>query len=126
MDPVNLIAALAVLQFIVFSFLVGRARIEHNVSAPAVQGNEQFERVFRVQMNTMEQLICFLPSLLLANVYWSDILVALVGLVYLIGRLIYRKTYITDPSQRTVGFLLTIVPTFVLLIAALIGALIGR
>lgn len=126
MDPVNLVAALAVLQFIVFSFLVGRARIAHNVSAPAVQGNEQFERVFRVQMNTMEQLICFLPALLLANVYWSDTLVALVGVVYLIGRLIYRQTYITDPSKRTVGFLLTLVPTIVLLIAAMLGALIGQ
>lgn len=77
-------------------------------------------------MNTMEQLICFLPSLLLANVYWSDILVALVGLFYLIGRFIYRQTYITNPSKRTVGFLLTIIPTFVLLIAAFVGALIGR
>ena len=126
MDLVNLVAALAVFQFIVFSFLVGRARIAHNVSAPAVQGNEQFERVFRVQMNTMEQLICFLPSLLLANVYWSDTFVALVGAVYLVGRLIYRQSYIEDPSKRTVGFLMTIVPTFVLLIAAFIGALMGQ
>lgn len=126
MDLVNLVAALAVLQFIVFSFLVGRARIEHKVDAPAVQGNEQFERVFRVQMNTMEQLICFIPSLLLANVYWSDTFVALVGIVYLVGRLIYRQTYIADPSKRTVGFLMTIVPTFVLLIAAILGALMGK
>lgn len=126
MDLVNLVAALAVLQFIVFSYLVGRARIAHNVSAPAVQGNEQFERVFRVQMNTMEQLICFLPSLLLANLYWPDTVVALVGVIYLIGRQIYRQTYIADPSKRTVGFLLTIAPTFFLLLAALIGALLGK
>ena len=126
MDPVNFIVCLAVLQFIVFSFLVGRARVEHSVSAPAIQGNEQFDRVFRVQMNTMEQLICFLPALLLANVYWSDIFVALVGVVYLVGRMIYRQTYIADPAKRTVGFLLTIGPTFILLIMALIGALIGR
>ena len=126
MDPVNLVAALAVLQFIVFSFQVGQARVAHNVSAPAVQGNEQFDRVFRVQMNTMEQLICFVPALLLANVYWSDTLVALVGAVYLIGRLIYRQAYITDPSKRTVGFMLTIVPTFLLLLAAMLGALIGQ
>lgn len=126
MDLVNFVAALAVLQFIVFSFLVGRARVEHKVEAPAVQGNEQFERVFRVQMNTMEQLICFIPALLLANVYWSDIFVALVGVVYLVGRVIYRQTYIADPSTRSVGFLLTIVPTFVLLIAAIIGAVMGQ
>ncbi|MFK8082952.1 MAG: MAPEG family protein [Granulosicoccus sp.] len=126
MDLVNIVAALAVLQFVVFSFLVGRARIAFGVDAPAVQGHEQFERVFRVQMNTLEQIICFLPSLLLANVYWSDTFVALVGVVYLIGRQIYRQTYIADPSKRTVGFLLTIVPTFVLLFAALIGAVKGQ
>ena len=126
MDLVNFVAALAVLQFIVFSFLVGRARVEHKVDAPAVQGNEQFDRVFRVQMNTMEQLICFLPALLLANVYWSDTFVALVGFVYLLGRLVYRHSYISDPSKRAMGFLLTLVPTLVLLIAAMIGAVMGK
>ncbi|MFK7994580.1 MAG: MAPEG family protein [Granulosicoccus sp.] len=126
MDLVNIVAALAILQFIVFSFLVGRARIEHGVSAPAVQGHEMFERAFRVQMNTMEQLICFLPVLLLANVYWPDTFVALVGVVYLIGRLMYRQSYVSDPSTRTVGFLLTLIPTVVLLIATLVGALMGR
>lgn len=125
MDLVNIVAALAVFQFIAFSFMVGQARIKHNVQAPAVQGNEEFDREFRVQMNTMEQLICFLPALLLANVYWSDIFVALVGIVYLVGRLIYRQTYIADPSKRTVGFLLTLVPTVILLIAAFIGAVMG-
>ncbi len=125
MDLVNLVAALAVLQFIVFSFLVGRARIAYGVDAPAVQGHEKFERTFRVQMNTLEQIVCFLPVLLLAGVYWPDIVVASVGLVYLVGRMLYRKTYIADPSKRTVGFLLTIIPTFVLLILVIVGAIMG-
>ncbi len=122
MDLVNIVATLAVFQFIVFSFLVGRAREAYSVKAPAVQGNEAFDRVFRVQMNTLEQLVCFVPSLLLANVYWSDTFVAIVGAVYLIGRIIYRQTYIADPSKRSLGFILTIVPTFILLIAAFVGA----
>lgn len=126
MDLVNIIAILAVFQFIVFSFLVGRAREAHGVKAPAVQGHEQFDRAFRVQMNTLEQLICFLPSLLLANLYWPDAYIAIVGAIYLIGRLIYRQSYISNPSKRGPGFLLTILPTFVLLIAAFIGALSGR
>lgn len=126
MDLVNIVAVLAVLQFIVFSFMVGLAREKYGVQAPAVQGHEIFERVFRVQMNTMEQLICFIPSLLLANVYWPDIYVALVGVVYLIGRLIYRQSYVSNPAKRSLGFMLTILPTFCLLIAAFIGALMGR
>jgi len=126
MDLVNIVAVLAVLQFVVFSFLVGKARIAYGVDAPAVQGHEMFDRAFRVQMNTLEQLICFLPGLLLAGMYWSDGLIALVGVVYLVGRLIYRQTYMTDPSKRTVGFMLTFVPTVLLLFAALIGAVMGK
>ena len=125
MDLVNIVAALAVFQFVVFSFLVGKARGEYGVKAPAVSGHENFERVFRVQMNTLEQMVCFIPALLLANVYWPDTFVALVGVVYLVGRLIYRQSYVTDPSKRALGFLLTLIPTLVLLIAALIGAVMG-
>jgi len=125
MDLVNIVAVLAVFQFIVFSFLVGKAREQYGVKAPAVQGHEQFERVFRVQMNTLEQIVCFIPALLLANIYWPDLFVALVGTVYLIGRLIFRQSYISDPSKRALGFVLTLIPTVVLLIAALIGAVIG-
>ena len=125
MDLVNIVAALAVFQFVVFSFLVGQARIEYGVKAPAVSGHENFERAFRVQMNTLEQMVCFIPALLLANVYWSDTFVALVGVVYLVGRLIYRQSYVADPSKRTLGFMLTLIPTLVLLIAALIGAVMG-
>ena len=123
MNYVHIVAILAVFQFIVFSFLVGRARVKHGIKAPAISGNEEFERVFRVQMNTLEQLACFLPALLLAAVYWPPIYVSLAGLVYLSGRLVYRQSYISNPSKRALGFLLTIVPTFCLLVAALIGAL---
>lgn len=126
MDLVNIVASLAIFQFIVFSFLVGKAREDYGVKAPAVQGNEQFERVFRVQMNTLEQIVCFIPALLLANIYWPDTFVAIVGAVYLIGRLIYRQSYVSDPSKRALGFMLTLVPTIVLLVAALIGAVMGQ
>lgn len=125
MKYVHVIAVLAVMQFIVFSFLVGRAREKHGVKAPAISGHPEFERVFRVQMNTLEQLVCFLPALFLAATYWSPVFATLAGVVYLIGRLIYRQSYITDPSKRALGFILTIVPTAVLLFAALIGALIS-
>jgi uncharacterized MAPEG superfamily protein len=122
MKYVHIVAALAVLQFFVFCFLVGRARARYGVKAPAIVGNEQFERVFRVQMNTLEQLICFLPALFLAAVYWPPSIIAAIGCVYLVGRLIYRRTYITDPTKRGLGFLLTALPTLVLLLAALAGA----
>lgn len=125
MKYVHIIATLAVFQFIVFSFLVGQARQKYGVKAPAISGHDEFERVFRVQMNTLEQLVCFLPALFLAAIYWSPIFAAIAGVVYLIGRIIYRQSYISDPSTRTLGFMLTLIPTFVLLVAALIGAIIS-
>ena len=121
MNYIHIIALLAVLQFFVFGVLVGRARLRYGVRAPAVTGNEQFERVFRVQMNTLEQLVGFLPALLIAGLYWSQAMVAGLGLVWLIGRLIYRHSYIADPTKRQLGFLLTVVPTFVLLVLGLVG-----
>ncbi len=125
MNYIHIIALLAVLQFFVFGVLVGRARVRYGVKAPAVTGNELFERVFRVQMNTLEQLVGFLPALLIASQYGPQAIVAGLGLVWLIGRLIYRHSYIADPGKRQVGFLLTVIPTVVLLGVGLAGAMMG-
>jgi glutathione S-transferase len=119
---VHVVAVLAVLQFFLFGILVGRARKRHGVSAPATSGHELFERAFRVHVNTLEQLVGFLPALLIASVYWPDAVVAGAGTVYLAGRFLYRHLYLTDPARRRAGFLMTVIPTFVLLGASLVGA----
>ena len=123
MSIVHIVAVLAIMQFILFGLLVGKAREQHGVKAPAVHGNEEFERVYRVQMNTLEQLICFLPALFMASAYWSPTLMALIGCVYLAGRFIYSNAYVADPNKRGLGFALTILPTVILLAAALLGAI---
>lgn len=122
MNYVHIVAVLAIVQFFLFGILVGRARAKYGVRAPATTGNEHFERAFRVQMNTLEQLIAFLPALLIAGLYWPNAIIASIGAVYLIGRFYYRQLYISDPAKRSLGFLLTVIPTFALLIAALLGA----
>lgn len=122
MNYIHIIALLAVLLFFAFGILVGRARVRYGVKAPAVTGHAQFERAFRVQMNTLEQLVVFLPALLIAAAYWSQTMVAGLGLVWLVGRLIYRQAYVADPEKRGLGFLLTVIPTFVLLGLGLAGA----
>ena len=124
MNYIHIIAILAVVQLFVFGILVGRARARYGVKAPAVSGNEHFERHFRVQMNTLEQLVGFLPALFIAGQYWSNALVAGIGGVYLIGRLIYRHFYIAEPSKRGLGFLMTVIPTFTLLALGLFGAVV--
>lgn len=122
MEYVHLVAVLAIFQFIYFAILVGKAREKYGVKAPAISGNEHFERAFRVQMNTLEQLVCFLPALLLAASYWPQPYVAAAGVVYLVGRTLYQRAYVADPSRRSTGFMLTFVPTILLLIASLVGA----
>ena len=122
MNYVYIVALLAVIQMIVFGILVGAARGKYGIAAPAMTGNEHFERAVRVHMNTLEQLICFLPALLIAAVYWPPVYVAAVGSVYLVGRVLFRQAYVADPAKRGVGFMLTFFPTTLLALAGLVGA----
>ena len=122
MHYIHLVAALAILQFFFFGIMVGRARARFGVKAPATTGNEHFERAFRVQMNTLEQLTGFVPALYIAGQFWPPTYVAAVGIVYLVGRFVYWRSYIADPTSRSMGFLLTVSPTFLLLFAGVAGA----
>ena len=121
MQYVELVAVLAVLQFFFFGAMTGRARSKSGIKAPAITGDEAFERMYRVQMNTMETLVVFLPVLFIASKYWSPNLIAIVGCVYLIGRFIYWRAYVANPEKRGLGFMLSIIPTFTLIIFALLG-----
>lgn len=126
MNYVHIVAVLAIAQFVYFAIMVGSARGKYDVKAPATSGHEMFERAFRVQMNTLEQLICFLPALLLADVYWPGTIIAAIGAVYLVGRFLYGRSYTKEPSTRGLGFALTLLPTFVLLGAAGLGAVLAK
>ncbi|MDB4223677.1 MAPEG family protein [Granulosicoccus sp.] len=121
MHFVELVAALAVLQFLSFGALTGNARRISGLKAPAVTGHPTFERMYRVQMNTLELLIAFLPALFLAAKYWSPVLIAGLGVVYLVGRVIFWRAYVTDPSKRALGFMLSMFPTMILAVLALLG-----
>ena len=125
MNYVHIVALLAIVQFIVFSMLVGAARGKYKIAAPAMTGNEHFERAVRVQMNTLEQLVCFLPALLIAAEYWPPVYAAAAGVVYLVGRTLYRQAYVNNPAKRGLGFLLTFLPTTLLVLAGLVGAVMG-
>jgi glutathione S-transferase len=122
MAYVDIVTALALLQFVVFGFKVGQARGRYGVKAPATAGNEVFERQFRVQQNTLEQLIVFLPGLYLFGHYWNPIVAALLGVIYLIGREVYAAAYVKDPAKREVGYGMTFLPTVILVLGGLSGA----
>jgi hypothetical protein len=123
MAYVDIVTALALLQFMVFGFKVAKARGRYGIVAPAIAGNEIFERYFRVQQNTLEQLIVFLPALYVFNHYYIPLVAAALGVVYLIGREIYAFTYVKDPKKRELGFVLTVLPLAILIFGGLIGAI---
>src|SRR5579859_6443975 len=122
MAAAHLVLALALLEFFYFGLAVARARATYKVPAPAMTGNEVFERYFRVQMNTLEQLIVFIPSILIYSTYFNPYVAAAVGAVFLVGRLVYLWSYVKDPKSRTLGFGLSAAPTVFLLIGGIIGA----
>jgi glutathione S-transferase len=118
---VNLVMLLALVEFVVFGFLVGSAREKYGVKAPATSGHEVFDRYFRVHYNTLELLILFVPALWIAAMYWNPPWMAGIGAVYLVGRILYLRGYVNDPRQRSIGFALSMLPILILVIAALIG-----
>ena len=118
---VDIVTALALLQFVYFGIQVGRARARFGVKAPAITGNEQFERYFRVQQNTLESIVVFVPSLYLFSRYFNPLWAAGLGVIYLIGRQLYAAAYVKDPAKREVGYGLTVLPILALLVGGLIG-----
>jgi len=122
MEAIAIVTVLALAQFIYFSVQVGSMRGKHGVKAPAITGHPEFERMFRIQQNTMEQLVAFIPVLWmfgwLVNPFWG----AGLGIVFIIGRFIYRSAYLKDPASRSNGFTITFVPTAVMLVWVLIDA----
>jgi uncharacterized MAPEG superfamily protein len=124
MDLVAVVAALALVEYAVFTMLAGQARGRHGVAAPAITGHPVFERYLRVQANTIEQLVIFLPALFLFAHYVSAPVAAALGVVFVVGRALYARAYVVDPARRGPGFALSFLSNAVLLLGGAIGALI--
>jgi glutathione S-transferase len=119
------VTLLAVILYFWISFRVGQARVKFGVKAPATTGNPDFERVFRIQANTLEWMPIFLPAMWLAAIYVSDIGAALIGVVWIAGRVLYMRGYAEAVEKRGTGFFVQAIAAGVLWLAALIGVLIS-
>lgn len=127
MATTTFIVLLALLQYLVFVGLTGAARARGGVAAPACTGDEAFERWFRVQQNTLEQLVVFVPAMfILGNLAAGHPLyTAIPGLAFLLGRALYARAYVRDPKTRGPGMLLTLLANAALVGGALVLAVVG-
>ena len=122
MEPhsrVAIVTILALLLYFSAGWEVGRARTKSGVKAPAMTGDPMLERAIRVHYNMLEWLPIFLVSLWLFAIYWNDLVATVVGVVWLIGRGLYGRGYMADPSKRGIGFLIQALACAVLLFGAL-------
>jgi glutathione S-transferase len=122
MEATVIVTFLALAQYALFGIQVGALRGKLDVPAPRETGPEQFERMNRVHLNTAEQLIVFIPALWMQAYYANPLHGAILGLVFIAGRFIYRAAYLKDPKTRSLGFALTFIPSAVLATWALVAA----
>ena len=121
MEYVALVTGLALLEYTVFAFMTAMARGRFKVTPPATTGNLEFERYFRVQQNTIEQLITFIPALWIFARYLSAPIAAILGVVFLIGRLVYALGYWKDAAKRGPGFMIGELANLALILGAIAG-----
>ena len=118
MEWIVLVTLLVAIEYFFLAIMVGKARSESGVAAPKTVGEEKFERVFRVQQNTLEQLWVF-------GYYVSPSIGAALGLLFLFGRILYARGYIQHPDKRAPGFIIGSLATLALMVGGLVGVL-GR
>ena len=118
-----IVTILALLFYFYAGFRVGSMRGKHGIKAPIMTGHPEMDRAVRVHMNTLEQIIIFLPLLWLATIYWHLLgwLPAVIGLVWILGRILYMQGYMADPDKRSNGFLIAGIATVTLLVLSVWG-----
>lgn len=122
MDILQLVSLLALMLYFILTFKVGLARGRFGIQAPATTGNADFERYYRVQMNTLEHIVILLPAMWSFAYTWAaPNLGAAFGGLWIVGRIIYAVTYYKDAKKRSPGFFIALFATLILIIGAFIG-----
>jgi uncharacterized membrane protein YecN with MAPEG domain len=116
---VAIVTLLAVLTYLWMGLAVGGARRKSGISAPAMTGDPLLERTIRAHYNTLEAMPIFLPALWIFALVWSDMVAAGLGLVWIVGRVLYARGYAEAAEKRELGFMIQILATAVLVFGAL-------
>ena len=124
MSYVIIVTVLLLIQYTFFAMRAGQARGKGEVKAPAVSGDENFERSLRIQINTLEQLIITIPAMLICAFYFRSDVAAILGFIFIIGRFIYSAAYLGDPTKRGTGMMIGFMANVALLLCCLYAAVI--
>ena len=119
------IIVVVLVQLLAFSLMVGRARGLYGVKAPATTGHEMFERYNRAHLNSLEQVVLFLPAIVLFSQFWDPRIAAALGAVYVIGRQLYFMGYVRAPEKRGPGFGVGALAMLVLIGGSALGVILG-
>lgn len=116
---VAIVTLLALLTYFWMGLEVGRARGKSGIQAPAMTGDPILERAIRAHYNTLEWLPLFLIPMWLFAIYWNDLVAAVLGLIWIVGRVLYQRGYVADPAKRETGFMIQALAVAVLLFGSL-------
>ena len=120
---VAIVTLLLLIQYLYFAMQAGLARGKGNVKAPAITGDEDFERKLRVQANTLEQLVITLPAMWLCGYYFRADVAAVFGAVFLVARFVYGTAYVKEPASRGTGMIIGFVANLGLILCSLWGVI---
>ena len=121
--PIALVTIAALIFYVYTGVKVAQMRRKHNVAAPATTGAPEFERAFRVQMNTLESLIIFLPLLWLAGTFFNRWVAIGLGITWIVGRVLYMQGYLEAPEKRETGSLVAGVALALLMVVSVLGVI---
>jgi uncharacterized membrane protein YecN with MAPEG domain len=116
----DLVILLALLMYLGTLFYCGRQRAKHRIVAPATTGHPAYERALRIQQNTLEQLVVFVPACLLFSTLVNPMYGAILGAIWIAGRVVYAISYARAPESRGPGFIVAMLALLVLVVGALV------
>jgi len=116
----GIVTLLALLEYSILGVMVGQARQRYGVEAPATTGNPDFERYFRVHVNTLEALIVFVPAVWIFSLGVNYHFGVALGLLFVVARIIYATGYLSAAAKRVPGAIATGAINAILVLGSLI------